>query len=45
MNQWNVQSAVCSYFDLETGNARLPGMTLVRDVTVGEGESIPPNTQ
>jgi len=45
MNQWNVQSAVCSYFDLETGNARLPGMALVRDVTVGEGESIPPNTR
>jgi len=45
MNQWNVQGAVCSYFDLETGNVRLPGMTLVRDVTVGEGESIPPNTK
>jgi len=45
MNQWNVQAAVCSYFDLESGNARLPGMTLVRDVTVGEGESIPPATR
>jgi len=45
MNQWNVQAAVCSYFDLESGNARLPGMTLVSDVTVGEGESIPPATR
>ena len=25
MNQWNVQAAVCSYFDLETVNSSLPG--------------------
>jgi len=43
MNQWNVQAAVCSYFDLETANT-LPGMVFLQDVTIGEGESIPPST-
>jgi len=45
MNQWNVQAAVCSYFDLESANSRLPGMVLVADITIGEGESVPPNTK
>ena len=29
MNQWNVQAAVCSYFDLETANT-LPGMVFLQ---------------
>nr|ACO15569.1 C6orf106 homolog [Caligus clemensi] len=41
MNMWNVQSAVCTYFDLET---RLPSMSFLEDLTVGEGQSIPPDT-
>ena len=63
MNQWNVQAAVCSYFDLETVNSTLPGccgsvgavlvmltvvwsgMVFVKDITIGEGESIPPITK
>eukprot|EP00092_Neocalanus_flemingeri_P024741 GFUD01026830.1.p1 GENE.GFUD01026830.1~~GFUD01026830.1.p1 ORF type:complete len:223 (-),score=64.09 GFUD01026830.1:82-750(-) len=45
MNQWNVQAAVCSYFDLETGNSKLPGMVFLQDITIGEGDSIPPNTK
>lgn len=48
MNQWNVQAAVCAYFDLEAGpEARLgpPKMTFVKDVTIGEGESVPPATR
>merc|ERR1719378_1621048 len=44
MNQWNVQAAVCSYFDLETVNSSLPGMVFLKDITIGEGESIPPKT-
>jgi len=44
MNQWNVQAAVCSYFDLESANSRLPGMVFVADITIGEGESVPPST-
>lgn len=45
MNQWNVQAAVCSYFDLESANARLPGMVFVQDITIGEGDSVPPKTR
>lgn len=45
MNQWNVQAAVCSYFDLESADSSLPGMVFVRDVTIGEGESVPPSTK
>ena len=44
MNQWNVQAAVCSYFDLESANFNLPTMVFLADITIGEGESIPPNT-
>ena len=47
MNQFNVASAVGSYFDLEAGaEAKVtpPQMMFVRDVTIGEGESVPPNT-
>jgi len=44
MNQWNVQAAVCSYFDLESGSSKLPGMVFLQDITIGEGDSIPPNT-
>ena len=44
MNQWNVQAAVCSYFDLESANFNLPAMVFLADITIGEGESVPPNT-
>ncbi len=44
MNGWNVQAAVCSYFDLESGPPP-PKMTFVKDVTIGEGESVPPDTE
>lgn len=44
MNNWNLQGAVCSYFDFESPY-KLPSMTLVKDVTIGEGESIPPCTK
>nr|CAD7394396.1 unnamed protein product [Timema cristinae]CAD7425583.1 unnamed protein product [Timema monikensis] len=44
MNNWNLQGAVCSYFDFEAPH-KLPSMTLVRDMTIGEGESIPPRTK
>lgn len=45
MNQWNVQAAVCSYFDLEAANTGLPSMVFLADITIGEGESIPPDTK
>jgi len=43
MNNWNLQAAICSYFEFQS-NTKLPSMTLVKDVTIGEGENVPPNT-
>ena len=47
MNGWNVAAAVGAYFDLEASpaaRANPPSMTFVKDVTIGEGEAIPPET-
>lgn len=54
MSNWNVHAAVGHYFDLNGGSGGsggggcmsqpLPSMTFVRDVTIGEGESVPPST-
>ncbi|XP_006825427.1 protein ILRUN-like [Saccoglossus kowalevskii] len=44
MNNWNLQAAVCSYYDFESPQCKLPTMSLVQDITIGEGESVPPNT-
>nr|CAG4652138.1 EOG090X0CQ9 [Triops cancriformis] len=43
MNNWNLQAAVCSYFEFQSSN-KLPSMAFVKDVTIGEGESVPPRT-
>lgn len=45
MNNWNLQAAICSYFDFESPvQNKFPCMTLICDSTIGEGESIPPLT-
>ncbi|XP_046395158.1 protein ILRUN [Ischnura elegans] len=44
MSNWNLQAAVCSYFDFESPN-KLPSMAFIKDVTIGEGESVPPCTR
>ncbi|XP_076630544.1 protein ILRUN [Colletes latitarsis] len=44
MNNWNLQAAICSYFDFESP-FKFPCMALVCDSTIGEGESVPPNTK
>ena len=41
----NLQAAICSYYDIEQPTVELPSMTVVDDVTIGEGESVPPNTK
>ena len=46
----NLQQAVCSYFDFDSprelvSHQSQPSMTLLRDVTVGEGEAVTPNTR
>ncbi|XP_038051913.1 protein ILRUN-like [Patiria miniata] len=47
MNNWNLQAAIGSYYDIENSapQTKLPRMTLIKDVTIGEGESITPNTE
>ncbi|XP_033646132.1 protein ILRUN-like [Asterias rubens] len=47
MNNWNLQAAIGSYYDIENSapQTKLPRMMLINDVTIGEGESIPPNTE
>ncbi|XP_034950115.1 protein ILRUN [Chelonus insularis] len=44
MNNWNLQAAICSYFDFESP-FKLPSMSLICDSTIGEGESVSPNTK
>lgn len=47
MNNWNLQAAIGSYYDIEANLPvqRLPSMMFVKDVTIGEGESVPPCTE
>lgn len=42
----NLQAAICAYYDFESDQAglKLPELAFVSDVTVGEGEAVPPNT-
>ncbi|XP_061415747.1 protein ILRUN isoform X1 [Lethenteron reissneri] len=44
MANWNLQAAIGAYYDFETPNIVTPCMSFIKDVTIGEGESIPPNT-
>ncbi|GFW45159.1 protein ILRUN [Trichonephila clavipes] len=43
MNNWNLQAAVCAYFDFDSPKDNLPKMAFVRDVTIGEGEAVSPS--
>jgi len=43
MNNWNLQAAVCSYFDFETP-FKLPSMILVKDEMSETNNTLPPNT-
>ncbi|XP_035221952.1 protein ILRUN-like isoform X2 [Stegodyphus dumicola] len=43
MNNWNLQAAVCAYFDFDSPRDNLPRMSFVRDVTIGDGEAVSPN--
>uniref|UniRef100_A0A8D0NYU2 Inflammation and lipid regulator with UBA-like and NBR1-like domains n=1 Tax=Sus scrofa TaxID=9823 RepID=A0A8D0NYU2_PIG len=44
-NNRNLQAAIGAYYDFESPNISVPSMSFVEDVTIGEGESIPPDTQ
>ncbi|KXJ12439.1 uncharacterized protein C6orf106 homolog [Exaiptasia diaphana] len=41
---WNLQAAVCAYYDFNSPSDLLPSMSFVSDVTIGEGESVPPSS-
>lgn len=41
----NLQAAIGAYYDFESPNINAPSMSFVEDVTIGEGESVPPDTQ
>ncbi|KAF7711438.1 hypothetical protein HF521_000449 [Silurus meridionalis] len=45
MTNWNLQAAIGAYYDFESPNINTPSMSFVEDVTIGEGESVPPDTQ
>ncbi|GMT06695.1 hypothetical protein PENTCL1PPCAC_28869 [Pristionchus entomophagus] len=52
MSNWNIQTALGNYYDYGSANnvsnvfeAAALNMQLVNDVTIGEGEAIPPNTR
>ena len=42
MNSWNLQEAVGAYFEFQAKSEALPSMSLVSDLTVGDGESVGP---
>ncbi|CAG11834.1 unnamed protein product [Tetraodon nigroviridis] len=44
MTNWNLQAAIGAYYDFESPIANTPSMSFVEDVTIGEGESVPPDT-
>merc|ERR1719334_730311 len=44
MVDWNLQAAIGAYFDLQQTSHTLPKMSFIKDITIGEGESITPNT-
>uniref|UniRef100_A0A1I8EPU2 N_BRCA1_IG domain-containing protein n=2 Tax=Wuchereria bancrofti TaxID=6293 RepID=A0A1I8EPU2_WUCBA len=55
MNSWNLQAALGAYYDYGSANGtgspppeyitQLPSMQFVQDITIGEGESVPPSTR
>ncbi|GAU94520.1 hypothetical protein RvY_06281 [Ramazzottius varieornatus] len=44
MSNWNLQQAVCSYYDLEANQENILQMPSTRDDTSGEDGTVPPMT-
>ncbi|XP_020338456.1 protein ILRUN isoform X1 [Oncorhynchus kisutch] len=44
MTNWNLQAAIGAYYDVESPSINTPSMSFLEDVTIGEGESVPPDT-
>ncbi|XP_028411091.1 uncharacterized protein C6orf106 homolog isoform X2 [Dendronephthya gigantea] len=47
MTNWNLQAAVGAYYDFNSSQTveKLPNMEFMQDITIGEGEAVPPNTK
>ena len=45
LNYRNLNEAILAYYDAEMPTDKIPQMRFIADVTVGEGEAIPPNTR
>lgn len=45
MNNWNLNEAILAYYDAEMPTDKVPQVRFIADVTVGEGEAIPPSTR
>lgn len=47
MTNWNLQAAIGAYFDYQhpSFTSKIPSMCLLKDATIAEGESFPPNTK
>lgn len=45
MSNWNLNEAILAYYDAEMPTDKVPQMRFIADVTVGEGEAVPPNTR
>ncbi|CAK8679978.1 unnamed protein product [Clavelina lepadiformis] len=44
MTNWNLHAAIGAYYDFEMPTMKTPSMSFVRDITIGEGEAVPPDT-
>ena len=41
----NLHAAIGAYYDFEMPSMKTPMMTFISDVTIGEGEAVPPDTE
>ncbi|CAF0909235.1 unnamed protein product [Adineta ricciae] len=45
LSNWNLNEAILAYYDAEMPTDKIPQMRFVGDITIGDGEAIPPNTK
>ncbi|VDP26780.1 unnamed protein product [Soboliphyme baturini] len=46
MNNWNLPAALGSYYDFNAQElVSLPSVSFLNDITIGDGESVPPHTR
>ena len=45
LNFRNLHAAIGAYYDFEMPSGKIPSMSFMQDVTIGEGEAVPPDTE